>query len=438
LRQEALALALLLALPLAAAAEDDAARFWPHWRGPHASGTAPDADPPVTWSESQNVLWKRALPGLGSGTPVIWGDRLYVTTAIGEAAQATGEGGRPGMREPAGEQRFVVMALDAETGETVWERTVRHQPPVDTTHPDGTWASASPVTDGEHLYAFFGSYGLYCLTLDGEPVWEQDLGDMKTRNGFGEGSTPALHGDRLVVQWDEEGPSFVAALDKATGRELWRRERDEPTSWATPLVVDVGGRAQVVTSATNRVRAYDLETGDQVWEASGMTVNAIPSPVHADGRLFVTSGFRGSALLAIDLAQAKGDVTGTAAVAWSRDRDTPYVPSPLLYGDTLYYLKSNSGILTAVDTGTGEPRFGPERLEVKNVYASPIAAADRVYVVGRDGDAAVLRHGDRLDVLAVNRLDDGFDASPVAVGRTLYLRGRQHLYALREGAGAGE
>ena len=431
MRHAILALNLLLALPLAAAAED-AQTSWPQWRGPDMSGTAPKADPPIRWSETENVLWKRAIPGLGSGTPVVWGDRLYLTTAVGEAAQQTREDGRAGLREASGTQRFVVLALDATTGETLWERTVREQPPVDTTHPDGTWASASAATDGEHLFAFFGSHGVYCLTLEGEPVWEKDLGDMKTRNGFGEGSTPALHGDRLVVQWDEEGPSFVAVLDKNTGEELWRRERDERTSWATPLVVEVGGRAQAITSATNRVRGYDLESGELIWEAEGMTANAIPSPVHAGGRLFVTSGFRGNALLAIDLAKAKGDVTGSDAVAWSRDRDTPYVPSPLLYAGTLYFVKSNSGILSAVDADTGEPRFGPERLEVKNVYASPIGAAGRVYVVGRDGDATVLRHGDALEVLAVNRLDDGFDASPVAVGRTLFLRGRRHLYALQE------
>jgi len=417
-----------------AAGAEDAHANWPQWRGPHASGVAPQASPPTTWSETENVLWKRAMPGLGSGTPVVWGGRLYLTTAVGEAAQAARDDGRPGMREPSGVQRFVVMALDAETGATVWEKTVREQPPVDTTHPDGTWASASAVTDGEHVFAFFGSYGLYCLTLEGELVWEKDLGDMKTRNGFGEGSTPALYGDRLVVQWDEEGPSFVAVLDKSTGEELWRRDRDEPTSWATPLVIDVGGRPQVVTSATNLVRAYDLESGDLVWQASGMTANAIPSPVHSGDRLFVTSGFRGNALLAIDLARAKGDITGSEAVAWSLDRDTPYVPSPLLYEGTLYFVKSNSGILTAVDAASGAARFGPERLEVKNVYASPIAAAGRVYVVGRDGDATVLRHGPSLDVLAVNHLDDGFDASPVAVGRTLYLRGRSHLYALQDGS----
>jgi outer membrane protein assembly factor BamB len=380
------------------------------------------------------VHWKRALPGLGSGTPVVWGDRLYVTTAVGAASQATRDDGRPGLREPSGVQRFVVLALDAATGETVWEKLVRQQPPVDTTHPDGTWASASAVTDGEHLFAFFGSHGLYCLTLEGELVWEKDLGDMKTRNGFGEGSTPALYGERLVVQWDEEGPSFVAVFDKDSGEELWRRDRDERTSWATPLVIEVGGRPQVVTSATNLVRSYDLESGELVWQAGGMTANAIPSPVHAEGRLFVTSGFRGNALLAIDLAQAKGDITGSGAVAWSLDRDTPYVPSPLLYEGTLYFVKSNSGILSAFDASTGEARFGPERLAVKNVYASPIGAAGRIYVVGRDGDTAVLRHGDALDVLAVNRLDDGFDASPVAVGRTLYLRGRRHLYALQEPA----
>jgi outer membrane protein assembly factor BamB len=256
---------------------------------------------------------------------------------------------------------------------------------------------------------------------------------MTIKLGFGEGSSPALAGDRLVVQWDHEGESFVVALDKKTGRELWRQERDEDTSWATPLVVEHGGRAQVVTSATNKVRSYDIGSGALLWETAGMTANTIPSPVHVDGLVILTSGFRGNALLAVKLAEAKGDITGSSAIAWKYDRDTPYTPSPLLYGDELYFLKGNNGLLSCFNARTGERLYGPERLDgVPNVYASPLGADGRIYVAGREGAVAVVQRGPAFKVLATNTLDDGFDASPVAVDSELYLRGMKYLYRISQ------
>jgi outer membrane protein assembly factor BamB len=253
---------------------------------------------------------------------------------------------------------------------------------------------------------------------------------MQTRNGFGEGASPAIHGETLVVTWDHEGPDFVVALDAATGKERWRKERDEPTTWATPLVVAAEGKPQVVVAGTNRVVSYDLATGEERWRASGLTTNAIPSPVYADGVVYVTSGFRGNALQAIRLKDAKGEVTAAPALVFRYDKDTPYVPSPLLYRGQLYFLKSNSGVITSLDAKDGSVRFS-ERLEaVPNVYASPVGAAGRVYVAGRDGAVAVLAAGPKLELLATNRLDDGFDASPAVVDREIYLRGRKHLYRI--------
>lgn len=458
---------------LASRPGSDAALHWPQWRGPEGNGVAPHGEPPLTWSESSNVRFKVEIPGRGHASPVVWGDRIFLLTAVevGEpapaapptaaapvppaasapaaaltpappppaspAAEAQQRSGPPRSVAPDRELRFVVLALDRATGKVVWERTARQAKPHEGTHPDGTWASASAVTDGERVWASFGSQGIYCYDWDGKLLWERDLGDMQTRNGFGEGATPALHGDTLVVAWDHEGPGFLVALDSRTGAERWRVARDERTGWSTPRVVEVEGKPQVVVNATGKVRAHDLATGALVWETGGMTSNAIPSPVAGDGMLFVTSGFRGNALKAIRLAGARGDLSGTPAEAWSYDRDTPYVPSPLLYGGTLYFLKSNQAILTALDAATGKPVFGPERLpEVDGVYASPVAAAGRVYVPGRNGATAVLAHGPKLEVLAVNKLDDSFDASPAIVGKELYLRGRRYLYALAEG-GAG-
>ena len=415
------------------------AGFWPEWRGPLHSGVAPAGDPPVTWSESSNVRWKVALSGLGSATPVIWGDRLFVLTAV-----PTGERARSGpgffsrladrfmRRTSATEvQQFVILAIDRRDGSVLWEHVVREAAPHQGRHGTNTWASPSAVTDGEVVCASFGSVGLYCYDLDGRPLWETDLGDMRTKMGFGEGASPTLYRDLLIVPWDHEGQSFIAAFDKRTGRERWRTPRDEETSWSTPLVVEREDGAQVVTSATEAVRGYDAATGELRWWDEGLTENAIPSPVAADGLVFVTSGYRGNRLAAIDLSAASGDIRGSDAVVWSVDRDTPYVPSPLLLDGQLYVLKSNSGVLTAYDAATGARRYGPERLRgIRNVYASPVAAAGRVYVTSRGGATAVLRAGPAFEVLAVNVLDDDFDASPAIAGDEIYLRGRQFLYCI--------
>jgi outer membrane protein assembly factor BamB len=255
------------------------------------------------------------------------------------------------------------------------------------------------------------------------------------RNQFGEGSTPALHGNTIVVNWDHQGQSFIVALDKRTGEERWRQNRDEIDSWFTPLIVEVNGRAQVVTGAMNRIQSYDLETGEVVWHTAGLTMNPIPSPVAADGMAILMSGFRGNSLKAIRLSEAKGDITGTSAIAWTYERDTPYVPSPLLYDGLLYMLKSNNGILSVFDAKTGAPHYLTQRLDaVPNVFASPVGAAGRVYIPGREGDTLVLKHGPAFEVLAVNALDDGFDASPALVDGEIYLRGYRNLYCIAQSA----
>jgi outer membrane protein assembly factor BamB len=418
-------------------------RFWPAWRGPAATGEAPTARPPLEWSETKNVRWKLAVPGRGQSSPVVWGDLVFLTTAVASdkpaaarpappvaASSVVGARSHPDVSRDDRLQAFTVLAVGRSDGKVRWSRVVREAVPHEGTHQDGSFASGSVTADGERVVASFGSYGLYCLDHEGSVLWQKQLGEMKIKLGFGEGSSPVLYGDRIVLNWDNEGPSFTVVLDAKTGRELWRRERDERTSWATPLVVEHGGRAQVVTSATKRIRAYDLESGQPLWDAGGMTDNAIPSPVAADGFVYLASGFRGNMLLAVRLDQAKGSLDGTPAIAWSYDRDTPYVPSPLLYKGALYFLKSNSGILTRLDARTGEKQWS-ERLEgVESVYASPVGADGRVYVVGRSGAAAVLRAAPAFEVLARSTLDDGFDASPALVDGEMYLRGKKSLYRI--------
>ncbi len=415
---------------------------WPAWRGPLRNGVAPGANPPVEWSETRNVVWKVPVPGRGSSTPILWGDQVFLLTAIPEGVEPSvpaggqdgpGRGGRGGRGEaPSQLQRFTVLALGRDDGKVRWQQTARVQVPHEGHHKDHGFASASPVTDGRVLITSFGSFGLFAYDLKGKLLWEKDLGDMRTRNSFGEGSSPALHGTTVVVLWDHEGEDFIVALDTRDGRELWRQRRDEPTGWSTPLIVEQGGKPQVVVNGTNKVRAYDLATGSLLWECSGQTANAIPTPVADEGRVIVMSGFRGSALQVIRLG-GSGDLTGTDAIVWSHNKGTPYVPSPLLYGSRLYFFSGNTAMLSIFDARTGKPEVEMERLNgLTGVYASPVGAAGRVYLAGRDGGVVVLKEGPKVEVLATNRLDDGFDASPAVVGNRLYLRGRASLYCVGE------
>ncbi|MFQ5417616.1 MAG: PQQ-binding-like beta-propeller repeat protein [Myxococcota bacterium] len=329
-------------------------------------------------------------------------------------------------------QEFAVLAIDRLSGKTLWKRILRKGLPHAGAHKTGTLASASPVTDGEHLLVSFGSQGLYCLDLDGELQWQKDLGDMQVKHGHGEGSSPVLHGETVVVNWDHEGQSFLVALDKRSGKELWRALRNEVTSWSTPIVVADGDSPQVIVSGTKRVRGYDLRTGEVIWECGGLSHNIVASPVAADGMVFVASSYEKRAMLAIRLDGAEGDITGTDRVAWVRRRRTPYIPSPLLYRGWLYFLSHYQGILSRVKAETGEEPHGPFRLRgMYDIYASPVAAAGRVYITDRDGTTAVLGHGaDKLEVLAVNRLEDSFSASAAVAGKELYLRGERYLYCI--------
>lgn len=413
----------------------DASHQWAAWRGPQGTGVAPHGTPPVRWAEGQNIRWKAALPGLGHSTPIVWGDRIYLTTAIphGEALASGGrhaDGAHDNM--PAYQrQRFAVLAIDRKDGSVAWQTTLRDEQPHEGTHRTGSWASASAVTDGKRVYAFFGSRGLFALDLAGSVLWRVDFGPMQTKHAHGEGSSPALFGDTIVVNWDHDGEDALVAFDTATGGGRWRTPRDEVTSWSSPLIVDLGETQQVIVSATGRVRGYDLATGKLIWECGGMSGNVVATPVHADGVVYVASSYEKRAMLAIRLADARGDITGTPAVVWSRRHDTPYVSSPVLVDGTLCFLRHLSGMLTCVDARTGSTLHGPRKLSgLRRVFASPAAADGRIYVPSREGLTAVLQGTEPFELLAVNRLDDTFTASPALVGSKIYLRGEKHLYAI--------
>ena len=424
---------------------------WHQWRGPDGNGVAANGSPPIEWSEERNIKWKVELPGRGSSTPIVWNDRVFVLTAIetdrkSENAPAKVQApppenssgrrrGRPGrfrQPPPTTYYQFAVICLDRETGKKIWQQVAIQAVPHEGGHPTNSFASGSPTTDGKHLYASFGSQGIYCFDLDGKLQWQRDLGRMQTRNAFGEGSSPTLHDDTLVVTWDHEGPSFIVALDANTGDTRWRVERDEPTTWATPLVVDAAGRKQVITNGTNRVRSYDLETGRLIWECGGQATNPIPSPVMLDNVVFCMTGYRGFAIYAISL-DATGDITDSDKVVWSRDDAAPYVASPVLYDGHLYFTKSRNAILASVDAKTGSSVISESRLPgLSSLYASLVAADDRIYAVGRSGTTVVIKHGPQLEILATNELGEGIDASTAIVGKQLFLRGEKHLYCIED------
>ena len=420
--------------PLAAPGID-----WPQWRGPLANGVAPLANPPLHWSETNNVRWKAALPGKGHSSPIVSGDFVYVLSAapVGEAQKPVYDDA-PGAHDGVPvthRHQFVASALRRLDGRVMWTRVLREEWPHEGGHVTGSLASNSPVTDGERLYAFFGSRGLFCLKLNGDILWQKDLGRMHTLHAHGEGSSPALYGNTLVVCWDQEGDSFLYAFDKLTGAPLWKVRRDEKTSWSTPLIVEVEGRPQVIVSATKRVRGYDLASGTLIWECAGLTDNVVSSPVYYRGLVISGNSYYSQAMLAIRVAGAKGDVTESSHVAWKLNRLSPYVSSPLLYDDTLYVLRHNQNVLSRFDPLTGRLRGEPLRLEgIRDfIFSSPVGAANRIYVTGRDGTTVVLRHDRENATLAVNHLEDSFSASAALVDSELYLRGERFLYCIAPG-----
>ncbi len=431
-----LAIAALLCWTVSLHAAVNDPKYWAQWRGPDMTGVSRTAKPPLEWSETKNIKWKVEIPGRGSSSPIVYGDRVYLLTAIpvGVAGPAQHEprGGLP----KRGVHQYLVLAIDRNTGKTVWQQVAREEEPHEASHQDnGTWASSSAITDGEHVIAYFESRGLYAYDMSGKLVWQTDFGDKKMRNQFGEGSTPVLHGNTLVVVWDHlDHPSYVIALDKRTGKELWRVDHPEMDTWATPLVVEHGGQKQVIVNAMNRVRSYDLETGKILWEGPGTTMNVIPSPVYGNGMVFIMSGFRGNNLKAIKLDAAKGDITGSGAIAWELNRDTPYVPSPLLYDNILYFLKTNNGLLSAYDATTGKAHYSVQRIAKApgEVFSSPVGADGRVYITSRDGVTTVIKHGPTYEVLAENTLDDGVDASMALVDNEIFIRGFKYLYAIKQ------
>lgn len=391
---------------------------WGHWRGDDGNSVSENANPPTHWGPSKNVKWKVAIPGRGSGSPIVWGDRVFVVSAVPNADSA---------------YEFVLICLDRKTGRQEWKQVATVAKPHEGTHSTNGFASASPCTDGKHVYAHFGSRGLYCYSVDGKLIWSRkDFPRMTMRGTFGEGSSPTLAGDLLIVPCDHEGDSSLYALNKDTGKTVWQVRRDEPSCWATPFVLQVGDKAQVIMNGQNYARAYDLASGKELWRCGGQTQRPVACAVGADGMVFVGSGFRGSFLGAFRTT-GSGDIESGDSVVWTVSRDTPDIASPLLSDGRLYFHKGKTGLLTCLDAATGKPHYTTSRIPgIRSTYASPVAAGGRVYVTGRAGTTVVLEDSPNLEILATNSVGEPVDATPAPVGDELFIRGQNHLFCISE------
>jgi outer membrane protein assembly factor BamB len=421
------------------------AENWPHWRGPHADGTAPLADPPVTWDgpSGKNIRWRAELVGEGSATPIIWGEQIFIascekTDRVAKPDELPDPADRPKPRpgydrlttEPTHFYRFIVTSHDRGTGKVRWRKVLAEAVPHEGHHATHSYASGSPTTDGERLYVSFGSFGIFALDFEGNLLWERQLGRLTTRRGYGEAVSPVHHRGHLLINWDQEVDSALFCLDAKTGATKWKADRDEITTWTTPLVTEFAGKTQVILNGTRRVRSHDLDTGRVVWSCEGMTENAIPSVLRYRDAAIIFSGYQGNCGLSVPLS-SQGDLGLDGPVNWRIKIGGPYVPSPVLVGDQVYFTKGMNNVLITLDAATGAPIIKSERLPgLAEIYSSPVFAGGRLYVTDRKGVTAVLQPGPVLKILATNALKDGVDASPVAVGKQLFLRGQKTLYCI--------
>ncbi|MBC8243453.1 MAG: PQQ-binding-like beta-propeller repeat protein [Verrucomicrobia bacterium] len=412
---------------------------WHHWRGPDANGVSTTARPPVQWSSTNNIQWKTPIEGNGSSTPIIWGNKLFILTAIntGEVDPSLPKPeDQPkrmfGITHPNSSYEFIVLCLDRHTGKILWRQTATKLIPHEGAHRDNNFASASPTTDGERLYCWFGSAGLYCYDLNGNKIWERNLGKIKMGASLGEGCSPVVHEGKIVIVRDHSRQSSIEVLNAKNGKSLWKVERHEKNAWATPAIVTHSGKTQVITTASGKVRSYDLNSGNVIWKCAGLTGNAIPCPVVESDTVYCMTGYKGYSLMAIPL-NAKGDITGSGKILWTKNRGTPYVPSPLLYDGLLVYTQSNQALYSAVSARSGKTHIDRERLKgLSSIYGSPVGAAGRIYLTDRSGTTLVLKRSRELSILARNKLGEQVVSSPALVGRQLFLRGRNHLHAIAQ------
>lgn len=452
-------------LVLAAAPSTD---NWPSFRGADALAVADD-DPrlPTTWSVTENVAWKTAVPGLGWSSPVIWGDKIFVTTVTsdGEIEEpkmglyfpygSPESGGMPAkdgvlMERSKDVHHWWVYAIDIKTGEVAWKTEVHKGEPDFDRHLKNTYASETPVTDGKHVYAYFGNLGVWALDMDGKVVWEKRLAAAATRLGWGTAASPALHDNTLVVVNDNDDQSYILGLDATTGEEGFRVKREEGTNWSTPFVWEHEGRTEIVTTGSDEVRSYDME-GRLLWHMTGMDSISIPQPFSAHGLLYMTSGYIGDKVKPVFAIRpgAKGDITleegqqSNEFVVWYNSSAGPYHPTPLVYGD-YYFTLLDLGFFTVHNAKTGEELyFTEDQKTTKQVKrrikrgsggftASPWAYNGKIFVLSEDGDTYVLDTAKGFELVATNSLDEVSMSTPAIAQGSLFIRTRGHLWRLTE------
>jgi outer membrane protein assembly factor BamB len=470
------------------------AENWTQFRGPNANNLAKESQLPAEWGKDKNIQWRMEIPGVAWSSPVIWGDKVFVTTAVtdkqtkpkpgfgfgggmpggfprggrggppfpppgGEGGdrpfppRGDGERGGPppggfgrggfgpmgGGKPPDQVYQWQVLCLDRASGKLLWKQTAVEKKPTIAKQPSNSYASETPITDGERVYAYFAMTGLFCYDMSGTLVWKRDLGSYPTAMGFGTGSSPTLEGDRLFVQCDNEKASFLVALDKKTGKDLWRVDREEKTSWSTPFIWRNKERTELVACGGTSVRSYDPATGKQLWELGGFRGQFQASPVADSETLYVGCGnpFGPRPLYAIR-AGASGDLTlksaetSNAGVVWSRTQGGPALSSPLLYQGYLYILEQNGGFLSCYEAKTGKQVYKERIPQAKGFTSSPWAYDGKIFCLDEDGQTSVIQAGSAFKVLGRNKLDEMFWSSPAMADGTLLLRGVDHLYCIKQ------
>jgi len=414
---------------------------WPQWRGPDGSGISNEKNLPSEWSPTKNIKWKTAIEGRSHSSPIVWENRVFLTTAVegevvsgAKAVKHTLEGDKEFVHpDSVGADRkhtFKVIALDRDSGKIVWQATAWEGTPYDNRHRKSSYAASTPTTDGKLVYAYFGSEGLYAYDFKGKLAWKADLGKMANL-GMGTATSPILFNDLVIVQCDEDNgeSSFIVAVDKKTGKEVWKTPRKVQISWSTPLLVRTATRSELIASGTEFVIAYDPATGKELWRHKGLESNSIPSPVANSEMAFLVAGFPAKIAMAIRLGQS-GDLTDTPNVAWKYAKGTAYVPSPILYGDYLY-LTTDRGILTCLDAKTGEVKYEGGRIPIPATFtASPVAFEGKILMTSEDGDTFMVKAGPKHEIIGTNSVGEPVYASPAIADGRIFIRGEKNLYCI--------
>ena len=429
--------ALVILLATAAAAQN-----WPSFRGPGASGVADGQKLPAAWdvAKETNIGWKTPIPGLAHSSPIVWGDRIFVTTAVSSRPDAGFKRGLYGDGDASDDtsvQQWKVICVNRVTGAVVWEQVAYKGAPKEKRHIKSTYSNATPATDGQVVATFFGSHGLYAYDLNGKPLWTRDLGrfdvgayDLPDYE-WGTASSPILYRDLAIVQCDQQKGSFLIALDRKTGNTVWKTERDELPSWGTPTIFPGKTRTELVTNGSNFIRGYDPMSGKELWRLGGSSKITAPTPIWSGDLIVVASGRRPEAPIFAIRGGAAGDISDRGAVAWSKNQRGPYMPTPLFYHGLLYVL-GNAGIFDCYDFKSGQEIYR-ERIphQGSGFSASPVVSDGRIYLSGEDGDVFVVKEGAHFELLKKNAMEEAIMATPAISGGALILRTQHHLWAIR-------